>query len=367
MIGLLVAVGALAGAAAVLLNGEGGDHGRAPHPPAMACAGPLLGVNSVLELEGERGRAASIAAIQGLGARVVRLTLRWNWIEPERGELDWSAMDGTLAQLSAARIEPLLVIVGSPRWASGAPAGEQRPDLYVPPPGPRFSAWLDRYARFVSAAVERYGDAVRLWEIWNEPNLAKLWRPRPDPSEYRRLYERLRATILSLDPGAEVAVGGLAGLTVASSPSLPGRAFLRRLARTHPPLDAVAVHAYATGEHGPEVHVPGENNFDDVDRVHDELVREGYRVPIWITEWGWSSVTVGVRRQARYVRQSLAMIRRGFPFVPVATYFLDRDLPPAFRGGLLTRHLRPKPAARAFRSRAARIARTCRPSQPEGG
>ena len=66
-------------------------------------------------------------------------------------------------------------------------------------------------------------------------------------------------------------------------------AFLARLLLTHPRLGSVAIHPYATADHAPDVHVPGEENFDDIQHVHDQLVAAGEQASIWVTEWGWSS------------------------------------------------------------------------------
>ena len=146
---------------------------------------------------------------------------------------------------------------------------------------------------------------MRRWEIWNEPNFVQFWRPQPDPVAYRQVYEALRATILRVDPTAEVAVGGLGGLTSTAPPGIPGLEFLHRLTRTRPPINAVAIHPYSSDDHPPWVHVPDENNFDDIQRVHDQLALDGYKASIWVTEWGWSSAAVGERRQA-LLRQQVA-------------------------------------------------------------
>jgi polysaccharide biosynthesis protein PslG len=235
--------------------------------------------------------------------------------------------------------------------------------LSVPPRGAALDEWLRQYSEFLATAVRRYKDFVRRWEIWNEPNHAAFWRPRPDPGAYRQVYERLRATILRVDPTAEVAVGGLASLTAASDPDIPGLALLRRLTRTRAPIDHVAIHPYATGDHSPQVHVPGENNFDDIERVREQLTAEGERASIWVTEWGWSSVTLGERLQARYVNRSLAMLEHRYRFVRVATYFADHDRPPDFFHGLLGEDLEPKPAARQFQRHAELAASRCRASR----
>lgn len=339
--------------AAIVLFGEDGDRDRpriTPLPP-RACPGPEIGVHSTLTFQGDaERRARTVEAIdEVLGAQVVRSSLFWHEVEPVEGGRDWSRTDSVVEELRAAGIEPLLVVLGSPSWANGVPESTPKHYLHVPPRGPALDAWLERYSDFLAAAVERYKGVVRRWEIWNEPNLGLFWRPRPDVAAYREAYEKLRATILRVDPEAEVAVGGLAALTIAPDPNIPGLAFLRRLMRTQPPLDNVAVHPYTTDDHRPDVHIPGENNFDDIARVHDRLIAEGERASIWVTEWGWSSATVGERRQALYVDRSLAMLESRYPFVSVATHFVDHDRPPEVFEGLLDDDLKPKPAAVAFR------------------
>ncbi len=101
-----------------------------------------------------------------------------------------------------------------------------------------------------------------------------------------------------------------------------------------------------TDDHPPWVHVPNENNFDNIERVHDQLVADGERAPIWVTEWGWSSAS-GRRSAARRCTSTgrWQMLEHRYRFVRVATYFVDHDLPPSFFQGLLDEHLKPKPAA----------------------
>jgi hypothetical protein len=337
--------------------------------PRIACAGPEIGVHSTLAFDGDpKHRAETVAAIHlFLNPQVVRDGLFWNLIEPVEGRRDWRRTDSVVEELRAAGIEPLLVVSGSPSWANGVPESMPRHEFHVPPRGAALEAWLHDYTDFLAAAVRRYHDYVRRWEIWNEPNLVQFWLPKPDPIEYRQVYETLRATILRVDPSAEVAVGGLGGLTATSAPSISGRKFLGRLTRMRLPIEAVAIHPYSTNDHPPWVHAPKENNFDDIERVHDQLVAAGERASIWVTEWGWSSATVGAGRQASYVKKSLEMLERRYRFVRVATYFLDRDLPPLYFQGLLDDDLEPKLAASAFREGAERSAARCRAGPVESG
>jgi polysaccharide biosynthesis protein PslG len=361
-----VALASLLWLAAVVVAAVHSNHGaqrpQAPPLPRIACAGPEIGVYSSLAFDGDpQHRSETVEAIQRfLHPQVVRDGLLWNQIEPVEGRRNWSHTDSVVEKLRAAGIEPLLVVSGSPSWANGVPGSTPGQTAYVPPFGAARDAWLREYADFLAAAVRRYHDYVRRWEIWNEPNFVQFWRPRPDPVAYSQVYETLRATILRVDPTAEVAVGGLGGLTATEPPGIPGLEFLRRLTRLRPPIDAVAIHPYATADHPPWVHVPNENNFDDIQRVQDQLALEGEQASIWVTEWGWSSAAVGERLQAHYVSWSLTALEHRYRFVRVATYFLDHDLPPRFFQGLLDEQLEPKPAALAFRVQAERLAARCR-------
>jgi hypothetical protein len=347
---------------ATLLSNNASRGPQAVPLPRIACAGPEIGVHSTLAFDRDpEHRAETVAAIRRfLHPQVIRDGLLWNLIEPVEGRRNWRRTDSLVEELRAAGIEPLLVVSGSPSWANGVPESMPRHEFHVPPQGPALDAWLQDYTDFLAAAVQRYHDYVKRWEIWNEPNLVQFWGPRPDPVAYRKVYETLRATILRVDPTAEVAVGGLGGLTATSPPSIPGLKFLHRLTGTRPPIDAVAIHPYSTDDHPPWVHIPGENNFDNIQQVRDQLAADTARASIWVTEWGWSSADVGAGRQASYVKKSLEMLKHRYRFVRIATYFLDRDLPPLYFQGLLASNLEPKPAAFAFREAAERSAARCR-------
>jgi glycosyl hydrolase family 39 (putative alpha-L-iduronidase) len=335
---------------------------RAVPLPAATCPGLMVGVHSTLAFTNDpRRRVATVTAIRNvLGAQVVRDSLLWHQVEAVKGRRDWSRPDSVVKLLRAAGIEPLLVVVGSPSWANGVPASTPQHYLYVPPQGPALNTWIRQYSDFLAAAVKRYHRFVHRWEIWNEPNLAASWISRPDPAAYAQVYDRLRATILSVDPKAQVAVGGLAEISSARSPDISGLSFLRSLIRAGSHIGYVAVHPYPTNEHSPTVDFHGQNNFDDIARVHALLVRSHLQAPIWVTEWGWSSAIVGRQRQAQYVQKSLSMLENRYPYVRLATYFVDHDVPPGLFQGLLNQSLQPKPAAAVFRNHAHQAVSDCR-------
>ena len=328
----------------------------------VRCSSLTLGVHIDLAYEGSAARRANIVAATQriLRGRIARNTLLWDRIEGERGVRDWSVTDAVVDELAGAGIEPLFVVMGSPSWANGVPPSVDLHQLYVPTRGAAFARWLRLLGSFAHDAALRYRGKVKRWEIWNEPNLSTFWRPQPNPTQYRETYRTIRNAIVTAEPDAKVAIGGLAVLRVAwGNGNVAGLEFLDDLLRRGTAPSFVAIHTYTTPPHSPAADVAGQNNFSDVGRVHALLRNYGVRASIWVTEWGWSSRSLGTDRQAAYVAQSLKILRDRYPFVTVATYFIDHDRPPRFYEGLLDASLQPKPAAARFAAFATSLKR-CR-------
>lgn len=308
-----------------------------------------FGVHMDLTFNGDPlARGAAIAnARDVLHAQLARNSLLWDRIEPVPGVRDWATTDAVVSQLGAAGIEPLFVVYGSPAWASGVSPATPNARMYVPTGPAAFDRWLSRYADFMREAAQRYRGTVSKWEIGNEQNEHWFWMPGPNVDQYARFYTALRAAILAGNPDAQVAMGGLAGISATASADIPGLRFLQELNQRGVYPDRVALHPYTSADHSPDVHRPWQDNFDDIELVHRYLVSIGHPVPIWVTEWGWSSAGVGAATQARYVADSLRMIRYRYPYVTVATYFLDHDQG-EYDQGLFDALGNPKPAALAF-------------------
>src|SRR5690606_3070784 len=167
----------------------------------------LIGLHMDLHWDGHAWRRAdAIQAAKQVGAQVSRSSFLWHLIEPSRGNRNWSRMDAIVNELEAAGLEPLFAFYGSPSWANGS--GDY---LYVPQSQSAFDAWVAEYAQFVRAAVARYKDRVKLWEIWNEQNEPYFWKPTPNVDRYVAFYNAIYAAIKAEDPTAQVAMGGLAG------------------------------------------------------------------------------------------------------------------------------------------------------------
>ena len=145
------------------------------------------------------------------------------------------------------------------------------------------------WARFVAAAVERYGSSGSLggvvaWEIGNEPNIHPYWRDRPE--DYARFLEVAYLVIKRADPTAIVIHGSIADDVLAEAWFTRFLDALRSLAATglppHPErygyyFDRSAWHWYRSPAHlqtGPG-------------RVRAILRERGMPAkPVWVTETG---------------------------------------------------------------------------------
>jgi hypothetical protein len=159
------------------------------------------------------------------------------------GLIGWSRLDN-LARIAAQNgvtLQPVLINMPG--------------EAYAPP---KTSTERARFGEFAAAAVRRYGPngtfwntcgcpqrPIRVWEVWNEPNLAPFW-DLPNPAEYGALLSSTRSALRNADPTARVLFGGLAYPSSLSATRLEPNAFLRDTIQAVGPIrfDALALHNY---------------------------------------------------------------------------------------------------------------------------
>lgn len=292
-----------------------------------------------------------------LGATVARHSLLWHLVEPDPGAPDWSRTDAVVAADEANGMATMFAVLGSPSWANGRPASLADHHLYVGHPVDGFTAWVQRMSAFAYQAASRYRGRVEYYEVWNEANEHWFWRGRPvSVAEYAHLFASVHAAIRLADPSARVAIGSFTGLAASGPSDIDGLTFLRRLADEHRWVlmraDAVAVHPYDLGgTQDPTIDDRWDNNFTDIRRVHELLASRGLAgMPLWVSEWGWSSAEHGEPRQAYYLVKALVLLATRYPYVTLAIYFHDRDTA-SYAAGLRRADGTPKLAAtyaRAF-------------------
>ena len=109
--------------------------------------------------------------IAAAGFRWVRMDLKWDATERERGRYDFSAYDRLMQALDEFNIRAIFILdYGNPLYAA---------DKTV-----RTEAARQAFARWAVAAAKHFAGRGVLWEIFNEPNIKVFWPPQPIVQEY---------------------------------------------------------------------------------------------------------------------------------------------------------------------------------------
>jgi len=152
----------------------------------------------------------------------------------------WTMLDHLAKQAALRDVTLQAILINMPN------------EQYTPP---TTDAARTSFAEFAAAAAGRYGPngtfwpgcactphPVKVWEVWNEENIAPYWSP-PDPSQYGALLSRVRTAVRTVDPTARILFGGLA---YPSSDGSGTNAFLQQAigAAGSNGFDALAVHLY---------------------------------------------------------------------------------------------------------------------------
>lgn len=323
-----------------------------PHPPRTV-TGDRAGFATTWTFERARHLPESLADIDAMaatGARWIRLGARWGLIERRPGEYDWSTLD----RLVEAAVDHGMSVLG---FASGPPEWQAAPGCRTTNCAPRD---LDAYARFLATAAARYAPlGVRHWEVWNEPNLAEFWSPRPDPAAYAELQRLAYTRIAAAVPTAVVITGGLAPAGDAGGDVEPLR-FMEEVYRhgAQGYFDAVGVHPYAF-PYRPST-AAAYNTFLKVPALHELMAAHGDGSKlIWGTEVGAPTRGprgVGEDGQARWLAEYYGTWN-GWSFTGPLLWYEIRDAGGSGHDidsfGLLRPDRSPKPGWRAFRSMVA--------------
>jgi len=319
-------------------------------------------------------RRATLDAAQAAGTSVIRTTLEWAQVAPERPRrasdpfdpayrLD--DVDELVRNAQARGIEPMLTIWGTPPWANGGRARN------IPPSRPQ-----DLEA-FAEAVASRYSGRhagypfVRYFSVWNEPNLEQFLAPQfaadggsLSPALYARLFRVAHRGVKAGNPRALVAAGETSARGrdrpsggAAQDSHSPGR-FARLLSEVAPDLrfDAWAHHPYPTEPRlPPQARARWPNvNLLGLPRFGREL--EGWfgrPLPLWVTEYGHETRPgeprgVSQLEQARYAEEALALVGANAQVEMFVWFTFRDDSGNPWQSGLIGRAGQPKSALARF-------------------
>ena len=290
---------------------------------------------------------------------------------PEGGACDWSRADLAIGAAASHGIATLPYFYNSARFINSNPI---KPPLRA----------LDEWADWIQAAVQRYGRGgvywqgdyqavfgpsapqmpVDTWQIWNEQTSDHFFLPKPDPKKYAKLLKPASEAIRSVDPRAEILLGGIFGETGPKGQKL--ETFFEKLYKIRKIeryFDAVAVHPYATKPKGV---------LNQAKKIRKAADKGGdKKADVWVTELGYASagprggragelVMKGERGQAAALKKAFKILKknaRKLDLAGIVWYaWEDVDNPGLCkfcqRAGLIDLKGRPKSAYKEFRQAA---------------
>ena len=256
------------------LNPAGPTPGRAPGFLFSVCthSGRWSQVDQLREVE-----AASIC-----GVKVVRDSIEWGGIQPQRGVWNFEKMDFLVNAYEMVGIEHQAMFAFTAQWAATPERQKSKNWLDWNRSMPDLDAWRE----YVRTVADRYRGRIRYWEVWNEPDLGGF--NQMSLEEYVQLQKATYEELSTHVPEAIVMTGGFATMT--DHPGKKSPTFHRdylNLAK-----GAFEVHAYH--EHG---------SFQQFAQVVDErflpMRREtGTTVPWYSNETAIHSLNGAERNQA---------------------------------------------------------------------
>jgi hypothetical protein len=311
--------------------------------PAAAAERPILrsGVSygDTLVWMSDARLGAALDDAVATGAKWVRADLSWQNIQYDGPTVyRWSLFDRVLDAASRRGLKVLPVLAYTPPWARKRYCG-------VPTCAP---ADPQQFARFAREAVKRYNArGIDVWEIWNEPNI-NFWMPSPDPAGYTKLLAAASAAIRSINPRAQVILGGLAA-TDSENGRISQSSFLTAVLRlgAGKMVDGVGYHPY-TYPYLPSARTEFLTAWEKMTRGPENLraimTRFGVgALPIWLTEVGaptggsgtasngdvgsitYRTTHVTEGRQAEIAADAVRTAA-GDPLVGAMFWYSDRDL-----------------------------------------
>jgi hypothetical protein len=267
------------------------------------------------------------------GFTFVRMDLLWAKLENHE-EYVFTPFDGLMRALEARGMGVLWILAyGHPEHGGESPKSEED---------------IAAYSRYVAAVVSHFRGHNARFEVWNEPNEKQFLR---NPAIYPGLLRTALDSIRRHDPDAAVSTGGTSGFDFPFLTTILESGSAQK-------ASAIAVHPYR--DSGPETLQP------DLLLLRSLIQRAaGRNMPVWDTEWGYSSYSnaladlpggghtdVARKRQAvLVVRECLTVWVLGLPLAVL--YDLRDDGSSPFdrehNFGLLNQDNSDKPAMKAVR------------------
>lgn len=294
----------------------------------------------------ELTKALDLARTAGINTIDVEV----HWASLDQGDsggskrsYNWHYLDRLVSAAKARDMRVTFLLTGTPDWV--------HPYLQetVPDEGnrrwtaPKGATELRHWSNFISDVVGRYKGRVSHFEIWNEPNLDRFWKPYPDVEEYAALLRAAYLSAKDADPDARIVFGGL---------SMNDLGYLNEYYRIvkasyHDAslhdyfFDVLGVHPYSA-EHSPDRYTQDailQGKYGEVDANFLGFVRmkelmenqDDQGKSLFLSEYGFSTThtwmnAVPDRRRALYLKRAYELAR-DVPHVEGLSWFAYHHKP----------------------------------------
>ena len=169
--------------------------------------------------------------------------IAWGQVQQAKNKFWWDGMDRAIGNANDQNASILYVLGSTPKWA----ASNVKQGTY-PNKGAASMPDMKVWKTWVKAVVDRYGDSIESYQIWNEANLTDFWQG--TPQQMADLTKAASKIIRAGDPTAKV-VSASTTLRLTSAYNKFFPAYLKALKKANWPVDAIAVHSYPDGKGTP--------------------------------------------------------------------------------------------------------------------
>ena len=249
-----------------------------PTSPSELLPDSPFGINTAIS-GGEANQGNRLKLMQDAGIKWGRQDLTWRRIETKPGIYEWGHYDRVVEELLGHGIMILANLAYEPDWV--------REKINSPEA-------VGAYVKFVRAAVSRYRDKIKHWQIWNEPNFGgHFWRGTPE--QYANFLNAAGKAIHDLDPEAKVAGFNTAFVDLKWTEKILSLV-------PYDCFDVLCFHPYRPPNSPEEKEdlwfrdhysktdpMAGYDYLAQVDKLSELMSRFGKPKPMWVTEICWNS------------------------------------------------------------------------------
>jgi hypothetical protein len=275
-----------------------------------------------------QGKSLVVGDVKQAGFNWVKHQVEWTAVEKAPGQYDWAELDAMISADLVASLNVMLSVQHAPDFYRNASSGLMPADPAT-------------FQRLMQAMAGRYAGKVKMYELWNEQNLAREAGPSNiNPTTYLPLLKAGYAGTKAGDSAAQVLLGALSptGATIAGV-STDDLAYLQALyalngGEVKNYFDVLGAHP--SGFSNPPDCTPatpqcslsgGWNNdpsffaFYRLGQYREVMTQAGDDKKMWLTEFGYDSSDLAVPgyeystsisedAQARFLVQAFQIARQ---------------------------------------------------------